>query len=79
MAVLIRDMEMPKSCIDCFLRHEYECDLTGKVPFGKIDDDTYDFAIGYTVRPDWCPLEEVTLVAGMYKTQRKENVNGNLR
>lgn len=61
MAVLIRDMEMPKSCIDCLLRHDYECNLTGGVPFDMIEDDAGILVAGYTVRPDWCPLQEVTL------------------
>lgn len=79
MAVLIHGMEMPKSCIDCQICRDYQCELTGKYPFDENDDDADILTIGYTVRPDWCPLEEVTLVTGMYKTQRKENVNGYLR
>ena len=67
MAVLIRDMEMPKSCIYCVFCHECECILTGQYP---LDDE---LIIGYMVHPDECPLEEVTWVAGMYKTQRGED------
>jgi len=77
MAVLIRDMEMPKSCIDCSLCHDYECNLVSKYPFDENEYNSDILAVGYTTRPDWCPLQEVTLVAGMYKTQRKENADGN--
>lgn len=59
-------MKMPKACIDCSMRDHYGCNLTGKI---LLD---YDFVIGDMVRPDWCPLQEATLVAGMYKTQRGE-------
>ena len=72
MAVLIRDMEMPKACIDCPVCFDYCCGLTYKHPFYENDDDADILTIGYTVRPDWCPLQEATLVAGMYKTQRGE-------
>ena len=59
-------MKMPKACIDCLMRDHYGCSLTGNI---LLD---YDFVIGDMVHPDECPLEEVTWVAGMYKTQRGE-------
>ena len=69
MAVLIRDMEMPRGCCNCPLSHDYECELTGNCTFNVAYSWGVDY---YQVRPDWCPLQEVTLVAGMYKTQRGE-------
>lgn len=51
MSVLIKDMEMPKSCPECPLAdYERHCPLTG---------NTYSFR--FTQRPSDCPLIEVPL------------------
>lgn len=52
MAVLIRDMEMPQSCVDCRFRSDGWCYAIpeGENQPGETRNDT---------RPDWCPLVEV--------------------
>lgn len=55
MSVLIKDMEIPKSCNDCeFIQRGYPdwCDLSCRCR------DVFNPAI----RPDWCPLEEAGTV-----------------
>lgn len=50
MSILIKDMEMPKSCDNCeFIQRGYPdwCDLSCR------SRDVFDSSI----RPDWCPLE----------------------
>ena len=60
MSVLIRDMELPKSCIECKLlnwrpsKKHYRCPLTNE----KIDDDT-ELSWGYLSKN--CPLIKVNL------------------
>lgn len=49
MGVYIKDMELPKFCMDCFgFNHEYH--------FCSVTDKDVDCAL-----PDWCPLVEVPL------------------
>ena len=55
MSVLIKDMEIPKSCNDCeFIQRGYPdwCDLSCRCR------DIFNPSI----RPDWCPLEEAVTV-----------------
>ena len=55
MAILIKDMEMPKSCSECPMYSRYEscCLLESN---GCVDRYNYDF----NLIPDWCPLSEVS-------------------
>lgn len=46
MSVLMKGMEMPKDCIDCFAETYNECMATGKI-------------VNSIGRPDWCPLVEI--------------------
>ena len=46
MSILIKGMEMPNDCIDCFAETYNECMATGKI-------------VNSLGRPDWCPLVEV--------------------
>ena len=46
MSILIKGMEMPENCIDCFAETYNECMATGKM-------------VNSIGRPDWCPLVEV--------------------
>ena len=46
MSVLIKGMEMPENCIDCYVENYNVCMVTGKI-------------VNSIGRPDWCPLVEV--------------------
>lgn len=55
MSVLIKDMEIPKSCNDCeFIQRGYPdwCDLSCR----------WREIFNSFIRPDWCPLEETDIV-----------------
>ena len=55
MSVLIKDMEMPKSCLECPFEEAPEfdsyCIAIGDMFIGKWED------LG-AYKPNWCPLEE---------------------
>jgi hypothetical protein len=51
MSVLIKNMEMPSVCAECWLFHKGYCSATIGEP--KCDVDTQN------AKTDWCPLVEV--------------------
>lgn len=54
MSVLIKDFEMPKSCIKCQF---YSCDTHGCIIASYGCVDRYNFDV--TVRQEWCPLTDI--------------------
>lgn len=58
MSVLVRDMKIPKNCMDCplfeSLYHYHGCHAK---PESFNDRDMWNFAVGD--RPSWCSLAEV--------------------
>ena len=66
MSVLIRGMEMPKNCDECyFVGYGYPdwCGLP-QIPNGK------DEIVDINTRPDWCPLVELPANHGPLIDQR---------
>ena len=49
MSVLVKGMDMPKSCGECFFYNDGGCVVTMYIVLLKRDED----------KPKWCPLEEV--------------------
>lgn len=52
MSVLIKGMEMPKSCRECWFYDDKRCYLYSS---GCVDRYDYDF----NIKPEWCELVEV--------------------
>lgn len=63
MSVLIRNMDMPKNCISCRLRHSNDCLAilcNGQEEDGVLEYNNY--------RPEWCPLFEIQEKTAKNKT-----------
>lgn len=56
MSILIKGMEMPKSCDDCCVNVDCWCMATIKP--NDYSNDVYDYMNNGT-KPDWCPLIEI--------------------
>ena len=54
MALLIREMKMPPSCVKCPMCDEYTRCSVRNIIFDPDDDWQFD------MRPGWCPITEVT-------------------
>ena len=54
MSVLIKDFEMPKSCIKCQF---YSCDTHGCIIASYGCVDRYNFDV--SVRQEWCPMTDI--------------------
>lgn len=60
MAVLIKEMEMPKTCDSCHLNYDcYMCGVNNKPLFGKNAPENFDSS---AARLPTCPLEEITYI-----------------
>ena len=57
MSVLIKGVEMPRSCRDCPCYDDwFQCGATRNVVCSEDDEDGN---VGFNERPEWCPLVEI--------------------